>query len=117
LDARLETPIRLREQPLGPDAARGIGPRNAVRSGKVLPPRRDDEIAALLLHIGRTAGIALHLVVAEAASTRLKRPLRGIGSGAVRAVELVAPQQLPLRRLPVRRIGCRGMRFSHSCAD
>ena len=72
LDAGLEAPVGLREESLSVDARGRVVARDAICPGKVLFPRRDDEVAVSLLRIDRTTGVTLQLII-RIVSARLKR--------------------------------------------
>ena len=91
LDAGFEAAVFLREVTRGVEACGGVGARDAVGAGEVFFSGGDDEVAVLLLHVGGAGGVGFEFVVAEAIAAGDGVPLGGVGWGAVRGVELVAP--------------------------
>src|SRR5215472_8711670 len=79
LDPRFEFPVLLREQSLGPDACRRIVARYTVGAGVVFLERGNHEVPTLDLHILRSRGVVLQLMIAPSASAGLNSPLRRIG--------------------------------------
>src|SRR4029079_9056415 len=81
------------EAPGGPGAAR-VARADHELPAAVLEDVRGGRAAGRGFGAGRAVG--LQLAVAEAAAARVEGPLRRIGRGAARAVELVAPDERPL---------------------
>ena len=96
LDAGFEAAVVLGEVVLGVDAGGGVVAGDAVGAGEVFFARGDDEVAVLLLRVGGAGGVGFELVVAVALAAGDDVPFCGVGWGAVGAVELVAPGELPV---------------------
>src|SRR5260221_4898729 len=93
LDARLESPVRLREQTLRLQSRRRVVEFLAVRPGVRLPPRRDYQLPILNPRILRAIRVVLQLMIPPPAPANVVCPLRRIRQRAVLPIKLIAPHQ------------------------
>lgn len=75
LDAGFEASIFLREVVSRVDARGGVVADNSVRAGEIFSLCGDDEVAVLLLNVGRSVGVGFELIVAEAVAASDDVPL------------------------------------------
>src|SRR6266852_1997638 len=91
-DARFEAAVSLAEEALSFEASRGVVAHGAATAGvRGLVHRGNDQVATLHLSILRKVCIALEFIVAPAVATGVVGPFGRVGSSAIGAVELIAP--------------------------
>jgi len=90
-DARFESSIGLRKFAQGLQARGSVVSGDAVSSGIFLLQYFDDQVSILLVGVVESLRVVLKLVVAPASAAGFGDPFGGVDRGAVRAVELVAP--------------------------
>jgi hypothetical protein len=94
-DAGLEAAVGLDEQALCLEAGGGVLAGYPVGAGVGFFLRGDDEISFFDSHVFLAIRVGLEFVVAPAFAAEVVGPFGGIGRGAVRSGEFVAPDKAP----------------------
>src|SRR3989442_12321433 len=98
-DSRFKPSVGLAEFILGKQSCRSVVASYVIRAGESFLNCFDYELATVLIRVYGSTRIVLKFVVAPAVAADIKGQFAGINRRAIGAVELVAPNQAPYRRI------------------